>query len=416
VSVSTLKSKLDRDLRSDFPMLSTQMNGQPLVYLDNAASMQKPRAVINRMSAFYESGYSNIHRSVHRLSQEATDAFEGVRVQVQKFIGAGSCEEVIFTRGTTESINLVANSFVADKLKEGDEILLTRMEHHANFVPWLVLSKRLGLKLQIVELTEDYRLDLDDFRKKLSPRVKFAALSAMSNVLGLKNPLKVMLQNLKEFNVPVLVDAAQWAAHERINLRDFPEIDFLAFSAHKLAGPTGVGVLYGKKSLLQNMPPYQLGGEMILEVSDESVRFNELPHKFEAGTSPIAEVIGFGAAIEYLESVGFEHIERLEAELTRKGLQQLRSVEGLEIFGPLSANDRIPLFSFRLPRIHPHDLGTFLDSKGIAVRAGHHCGQPLHQKFGWAASLRASFCFYNTEAEVDFVVEGLNEAKEFFKR
>lgn len=402
-------------LRENFPILKREVNGKTLVYLDNAATLQKPRSVVESLSDFYFQNNSNVHRSVHRLSQEATTAYEGVREKVCEFLGIGLPHEVIFTRGTTHSINLVAHG-LSDFFKPGDSILISRMEHHANFVPWQQLAKRKSLELLIQELNSDYRIDLNDFKEQLRKNPKLVAFSGASNVLGTRNSVRELSDLAKDSGALVLFDLAQSLVHLDFEPHDFEAVDFIAFSSHKLGGPTGVGVLWGKTEHLNLMEPLEYGGDMIIEVKDQDSRWNSLPWKFEAGTPNFADVVAFGAALDFLRSINIKSLIHHESEMTRLGLEMLGSVDGLQIIGPQGPENRYPIFSFTLDSIHPHDLGTFLDQEGIAVRAGHHCAQPLHSKFGIPATTRASFSFYNTVAELEYLVEKLGEAKTFFRR
>lgn len=412
---SRMKSLEVEKIRDDFPILKRKVNGRALAYLDNAASMQKPQVVLNQIQEFYSQHYSNVHRSGHTLSVEATDLYEAVRPKVKNFIGAGSNEEIIFTKGTTEAINLVAHSWARQQLKEGDRIVISRMEHHANFVPWQVLAKELKLQVDIAELDEDFRLNLDDYKKLLARGPKLVALSMMSNVLGGINPVKELTDLAHEAGAVILLDGAQFVIHQQTKLEQLGQPDFLVFSSHKIGGPSGTGVLNASKKRLGEMSPYQYGGDMILEVRDDRITFNEPPHMFEAGTPNMAGVVGMGAAIDYLESIGFEKIEAIESELTQKAMEALVSLDALELVGPKSLDSRGPVFSFVIKGIHPHDLGTILDSHGVAARAGHHCAQPLHFKQKLPASTRASFCFYNTEEEIDQLVVAIQEARKFFR-
>jgi len=412
----TDRLSFDVDLiRSEFPILQSQMNGKKLIYLDNAASMQKPQEVIDVIDEFYSKAYSNVHRSVHRLSYEATIQYEGVRKKVCRWIGTKNPNEIIFTKGATESINLVARSLGNSIIQSGDSILVSRMEHHANFVPWQSLAKEKSLCFQIVELDDQFKIDQKDFREKLKSNPKIIALSLMSNVLGNLCELNDVIAEAKSSGALVLIDAAQSVAHAKLDLSQLGDIDFLVFSAHKIGGPTGVGVLWAKEELLNQMPPYQFGGDMILDVSDEESLWADGPHKFEAGTPNIAGVIGFGAALDFLSSIDWTGLEEHERKLTAYAFEKLEQVPGLKLFGPKLCEARRPIFSFEMSKVHPHDLGTFLDHHGIAVRAGHHCAQPLHRHFKLGSTTRASFCFYNQISEVATLTNALEEAWKFFR-
>lgn len=403
-------------LRLDFPILQRKVHGKNLVYVDNAASMQKPKSVLDKMDDFYLNHYSNIHRSVHLLSQEATTSYESVRQKLCSFFSTDSTEEIIFTKGTTDAVNLVAASLGDLVLCEGDEIVVSRMEHHANFVAWQSLAKRKKAHFKIVELADDFSIDKNAFKNALSSKTKIVALSAMSNVLGTANDLAPLVEMAKQVGAYILVDAAQWAAHLPMNISKWGDIDFCCFSAHKIGGPTGVGALWGKKKVLQQMSPYQFGGDMILNVGDLSTEWNELPYKFEAGTPAISEVIGMGEAIDYLQSWGLSELSRYEEDLCSYALDEILKINELSLFGSKEIKNRAPVFSFAIDGIHPHDLGTFLDHDGVAVRAGHHCAQPLHAFYKLGSTTRASFCFYNTKEEVDKVTESLKRAIAYFKK
>lgn len=403
-------------VRRDFPVLQLESQGKPVVYLDNAATMQKPYAVLDAMNRFYTRSYANVHRSVHWLSHEATEAFEGVRHQVAEALGADSFREVIFTKGATEAINLVVEGWARKNLKSGDTVAVTRMEHHANFVPWLKLCEGLGSQLQVVDLDQDYRLSAQSLQTILKKRPGVLAVTAVSNVLGTKNPLPWIVKEARKYGVKVLVDAAQAVAHGRFSRKELGDPDFIVFSAHKMGGPTGVGVLWAREEILQSMEPYQVGGEMILEVREDRVLWNELPWKFEAGTPPVAEVIGLGAILTYLSELDSDQLDAHEKKLTQKSLSVFSQMKGVELLGPKTEQDRVPIFSFCVEGIHAHDLGTYLDGYSIAVRSGHHCSQPLHAAFGKVASTRASLCFYNTEEELNRLKSALEEAVQFFRK
>jgi cysteine desulfurase/selenocysteine lyase len=397
-------------IRNDFPILNRKIHGQPLAYLDNAASSQKPAAVIAAVSGYFLNSHANVHRGAHQLSVEATDAYEAARAVVADFIG-GRTKELVFTRGTTESINLVANSWGAAHLAEGDEVLLTLMEHHSNLVPWQLVAARAGARLKFVGLTPDGRLDLEDLAAKLGPRTRIVALTHVSNTLGVVNPVAEVSRLAHEAGALCLVDGAQAAPHLAVDVVDIG-CDFYAFSGHKMCGPTGIGALWGKKELLEAMPPWQGGGEMISEVQLEHSTWAAVPHKFEAGTPSVGDAVGLGAAVRYLSALGLEAIHAHEIELTEYALERLTELEGFDLFGP--REDRVGVISFRFGDIHAHDLATILDARGVAIRAGHHCNQPLMRHLGVDATARASLYLYNTRAEIDALVEGLLAAKTLF--
>ena len=405
------RKALDVDrIRNDFPILNRKIHGQPLAYLDNAASSQKPAAVVAAVSGYFLNSHANVHRGAHHLSVEATDAYESARAVVADFIG-GRTKELIFTRGTTESINLVANSWGGANLDEGDEILLTLMEHHSNLVPWQLLAARTGAKLKFAGLTPDGRLDFDDLVGKLGPRTRIVALTHVSNTLGVVNPVADVARAAHDAGALCLVDGAQSVPHLEVDVVEIG-CDFYAFSGHKMCGPTGIGALWGRKELLESMPPWQGGGEMISEVRLDGSSWAAVPHKFEAGTPSVGDAVGLGAAVRYLSNVGLEPIHAHEIELTEYALERLTELEGFELFGPRT--DRVGVISFRFGDIHAHDLATILDARGIAIRAGHHCNQPLMRHLGVDATARASLYLYNTHAEIDALVEGLLAAKTLF--
>jgi cysteine desulfurase / selenocysteine lyase len=391
-------------LRADFPALHQTVHGKPLVYLDNAATAHKPRAVIDAVSRFYTADNSNIHRGVHQLSMRATDAYEGAREKVRQFIGAASEREVIFVRGTTEAINLVARSFVEPRLQPGDEILITGLEHHSNIVPWQLVAAAQGARLVVAPLDDRGEVPLDEFASRLGPRTRFVAVAHLSNALGTILPVREMIARAHALGIPVLVDAAQSVPHLAVDVQAL-DCDFLAFSGHKLYGPTGIGVLYGKRALLEAMPPWQGGGDMIASVTFERSTWNRLPWKFEAGTPDIAGGIGLGAAIDYLSGIGLEAVTAHEAALLRHATEAMEAVPRVRIVG--TARDKGSVLSFVLEGIHPHDIGTVLDREGIAIRTGHHCAQPVMERFGVPATARASFALYNTHADVDALVRGV---------
>jgi cysteine desulfurase/selenocysteine lyase len=405
-------SPLDIDrVREDFPLLHRRIRGKNLVYLDNAATSQKPQQVIDAISEFYASGNSNIHRGVHFLSERATAAFDEVRAKIARFINARSPREVIFTRGTTESINLVAQSYGRTFLKPGDEILITWMEHHSNIVPWQLVCEQTGAVLRAVPLTDSGELALEELERLLGPRTRLVAVTHVSNALGTLNPIPQIAAAAHRLGIPVLVDGAQSAPHLSIDVQEL-DCDFFAFSGHKLYGPTGVGVLYGREALLDRMPPYQGGGDMIATVTLERSTWAALPSKFEAGTPMIAEVIGLGTAVDYLTNLGLEQAAAWENALLQYATERVQEIPGLRIIG--TAPNKASILGFVMDGIHPHDVGTVLDDMGIAIRAGHHCAQPVMQHFGIPATARASFAFYNTPQEIDLLVDGLSQAKRIF--
>jgi cysteine desulfurase / selenocysteine lyase len=397
-----------KKVRRDFPILTRMQDGKQLVYLDNAATSQKPQSVIDSISNYYLTYNANIHRGVYQLSEDSTLAYEEARMKVQKWINANESREIIFTRGTTEAINLVAQSYGRFHIKEGDEIIISNMEHHANIVPWQVLCEEKNAKLRIIPITDSGELIMEEFLKLINDRTKFVSVNQISNTLGTLNPVKEIISISHGRNIPVLIDGAQAAPHMRIDVQDL-DCDFYAFSGHKMFGPTGIGVLYGKAELLESMPPYQTGGDMIKSVTFEKTLFNELPFKFEAGTPNISGAIGLSAAIDYLENLDFQQTEQHENELLGYATRKLKEIEGLKIIG--TAKHKAPVISFVIENIHPHDIGTILDSEGIAIRTGHHCTQPLMKRFNVPATARASFAFYNTKEEVDKLVEGIHKVK-----
>lgn len=411
---ATINSGYDvNKIREDFPILAREIRpGIPLTYLDSAATSQKPNTVIEAMSAYYRDTNANIHRGIHKLAEEATFAYESARDRIASFINAPSSEELIFTRNTTESINLIAYSWGRTFLKSGDLILLTEMEHHSNLVPWQMLANELDLELDFIPVTPDGLLDLDVYEKLLKKEPKLVGITHMSNVLGTVNPLEEMLQEAKSAGAVTLVDGAQAAPHFRVDLSKLT-VDFYAFSAHKMCGPTGIGALFGRKDLLEKMPPFLGGGEMIKRVELRSFTANDLPHKFEAGTPAIAEAIGFGAAVDYLSGLGMDQIERHERSLTGYAIEKLSQISDLHILGP-NIEEKGGVVAFYIKDIHAHDVAQILDSVGIAVRAGHHCAQPLHTKFNLPATSRASLYLYNTREEVDRLIEGIHKVKEIF--
>ncbi len=401
------------DIRKDFPILARQVHGKPLVYLDSTASSQKPLAVIEAMSAYYETTHANVHRGVYELSEEATARMERARVKVSRFINARQSKQIIFTRNTTESINLVAYSWGNVNIKAGDLVVLTEMEHHSNLVPWQLLAQRTGARLEFVPVSDDGLLRLDVYAQLLQQQPKLVAFTHMSNVLGTINPAREMIAQAHSAGALVLLDAAQSVPHMPVDVQAL-DVDFLCFSSHKMLGPTGVGVLYGKRDLLEAMPPFMGGGEMIRTVGLRESTWNDLPWKFEAGTPAIAEAIGLGAAVDYLNAIGMDNARQHEQNITAYAMEQLRQVPGLTIYGP-DASQRGGVVSFTLGDIHPHDLASILDQEvGVAIRAGHHCAQPLMERFGLSATARASFYVYTIEDDINTLVRGLRKALEIF--
>ncbi|MCY9160774.1 cysteine desulfurase SufS [Bacillus atrophaeus] len=398
------------DIREQFPILHQQVNGHDLVYLDSAATSQKPRAVIEAVDQYYNYYNSNVHRGVHTLGTKATDGYEGAREKVRKFINASSMQEIIFTKGTTTSLNMVALSYARANLKQGDEIVITYMEHHANIIPWQQAAKATGATLKYIPLQEDGTLSLEDVKQTVTSNTKIVAVSHVSNVLGTINPIKEIAKIAHDNGAIIVVDGAQSTPHIKIDVQDL-DCDFFALSSHKMCGPTGIGVLYGKKALLENMEPAEFGGEMIDFVGLYESTWKELPWKFEAGTPIIAGAIGLGAAIDFLEEIGLDEISRHEHKLASYALERFRQLDGVTVYGP---EERAGLVTFNLEDVHPHDVATVLDSEGIAVRAGHHCAQPLMKWLEVSATARASFYLYNTEEEIDKLAEALQKTKEYF--
>ena len=402
------------EIRKDFPILQRETSpGIPLVYLDSTATSQKPLAVIEAMDNYYRLSNANIHRGVHTLAEEATMMYEQARVKIAKFINARSAHQVIYTRNTTESINLVAYTWARANLKAGDLVILTEMEHHSNLVPWHMLQMERGIELEFIPVTEDGLLDLDAYRLLLSRSPKLVSFTHMSNVLGTINPAVQIIRLAHEVGAMTVVDGAQSVPHLNVDVQAL-DADFLAFSAHKMCGPTGIGALYGRMELLESMPPFLGGGDMIKEVKLRSFRPNTLPHKFEAGTPAIAEAVGFGAAVDYLSALGMDAVAEHEHEITEYALERLEEVPGVTLFGP-GADNKGGVAAFTLEGVHPHDVAQILDRDGIAVRAGHHCAQPLHEKFGIPATSRASFYLYNTKDEVDLLINGIYKVKKYFQ-
>ncbi|MEX0721013.1 MAG: cysteine desulfurase [Balneolaceae bacterium] len=398
-------------IRKQFPVLQREVKGNPLVYLDNGASSQMPQPVIDRINEYHSNEHANVHRGIHSLSQVATDAFESTRTKVKELINARHLEEIIYTTGTTDAINLVAQSYGRMHFNEGDEIIISEMEHHANIVPWQMIAEQTGAQLKVIPMNEDGELLMDAYNDLLSDRTKMVAVVHVSNALGTINPVHEIIEAAHKKDIPVLIDGAQAVPHSVVDVQEL-DADFYAFSAHKMCGPTGFGILYGKKELLQDMPPYRGGGDMIDKVTFEKTTWNDLPHKFEAGTPPIAAGIGFGAAIDYLNEIGFENIRRREAELLKYAASEMKAIDGVRIFG--TAKEKASVISFLIDDIHAADAGTILDQKGIAVRTGHHCAQPLMQFFDIPGTVRASISFYNNEEDIDRLVNGIKYVQDFF--
>ncbi len=407
---STLAFDLDR-VRADFPILQQKIYGKPLIYLDNAASLQKPRQVLEAMNQAYETYYSNVHRGVHYMSQHATEAFEAGREKLAAFINAGSPDEIIFTRGATEAINLVAASYGRKFLQAGDEVILSHLEHHSNIVPWQLLRQEKGVVIKVAPIDDAGNFLLDEYEQLLGPKTKLVAITHISNALGTVTPMKEIIRRAHQRQIPVLVDGAQAAAHSRIDVRDL-DADFYAFSSHKMYGPTGIGVLYGKAELLEKMPPYQGGGEMISNVTFEKTTFKAPPHRFEAGTPAIVEAIGLGAAVDYLNAIGIDCIAAHENGLLAYGSERLSAIPGITLMG--TAKEKAGILSFVFEGAHAHDVGTIVDRAGIAIRAGHHCAQPVMERLGVTATARASFAIYNRREEVDALADALIKVKELF--
>jgi cysteine desulfurase/selenocysteine lyase len=411
--VSATKAGFDAAAaRRDFPALSQLVHGKPLVYLDNAATSHKPRQVLDAMAHFYEADNSNVHRGVHLLSERATKSYEAARDKVQRFIGAVSREEVVFTRGTTEAINLVAHSFLRPRLKAGDEVVVSAMEHHSNIVPWQLACQATGAKLKVIPITDSGELRMDEYAKLLGPRTKLVAVGHVSNALGTVNPVEEIVRLAHAKEIPVLIDGAQAVPHMKVDVQEIG-CEFYAFSGHKMYGPTGIGVLYGRRALLDKMPPWQGGGDMIRSVSFEGTTYNDLPYKFEAGTPDIAGAIGLGAAVDYLDSVGIAAVAAHEHGLLDYATKAVSQVRGLRIIG--TAAHKAGVLSFVLDGIHPHDVGSLVDRDGIAIRTGHHCAQPVMERFQVPATCRASFALYNTKEDVDALVASLKAVVKMFE-
>jgi len=398
-------------IRQDFPILGEKVRGKPLVYLDNAATSQKPQVVIDTVHRFLSTYNSNVHRGVHQLSERATEAYEQARQKVQRFINAAESREIIFVRGTTEAINLVAQSYGRERIRAGDEIVISGMEHHSNIVPWQILCEQTGAVLRVVPINDDGEMLLDEYVTLLTPRTRLVSVAHVSNALGTINPVREIIRLARRQGVPVLVDGAQAVPHLKVDVRDL-DCDFYAFSGHKVFGPTGIGVLYGQARLLEGMPPYQGGGDMIKSVTFEKTVYNDLPYKFEAGTPHIGGVIGLGAAADYLEGVGLDRVAAYEHELLGYATEALSAIPGVRMIG--TAKEKASVLSFVVDGVHAHDIGTVLDHEGIAIRAGHHCAMPVMQRFGVPATARASLAFYNTREEIDAFVRGIHKVIEMF--
>ena len=410
--IETMKSFDIEKIRKEFPLLGEEMRGKPLVFLDSAASSQKPQYVIDAIDQYYKESHANVHRGVYELSQKATDAYERGRELVKEFINAAQTKEVIFVRGATEGINLVASSFGRKFLNEGDEVIVSTMEHHSNIVPWQFACEASGAQLKVIPINDKGELDLDAFDELLSDKTKMVALVHVSNALGTINPIETIIKKAHEKGVPVLIDGAQAIPHQKVDVQAL-DVDFYVFSAHKMFGPTGIGVLYGKEEWLNALPPYQGGGEMIETVTFEKTTYGELPHKFEAGTPDIAGVVGLGAAVEYMNKITHEAIHEHELALLNYATKQLEQIEGVRIIG--TADQKASVISFLVDGTHPYDVGTILDQMGIAVRTGHHCTQPLMDNFKIPGTVRASFAFYNSFEDIDRLVEGLKRAVKMLK-
>ena len=398
-------------IRAEFPILRRRVRGKPLVYLDNAATTQKPQAVIDRISRFYAEENSNVHRGVHSLSERATDAYENARRTVARFLGADDAREIVFVRGTTEAINLVAQSYGHSHVRQGDEVLISTMEHHSNIVPWQILCDAVGARLRVVPITDEGELRLDEYERLLSERTRVVAVVHVSNALGTVNPIQQMVELAHARGVPVLVDGAQAVAHMPVDVQSL-DCDFYVFSGHKIFGPTGIGVLYAKAALLDAMPPYQGGGDMIRSVTFEHTTYNVIPYKFEAGTPDIAGAIGLAAALEFVSQVGLDEIRQYEHELLAYGTRALTAIPGVRLTG--TAPDKGGILAFVLEGVHPHDIGTILDGEGVAIRTGHHCCQPLMERLGVPATARASLALYNTREELDTLTTALARVREVF--
>ena len=398
-------------VRADFPVLQQQVNGRPLVYLDNGATSQKPQAVIDELVRYYSTENANVHRGVHTLSQNATEDYEGARAKVKRLLNAADDHEVVFTRGTTDSLNIVAQSFGKQTLEAGDEVIVSNMEHHSNIVPWQMLREEKGVVLRVVPIDESGELLMDEYERMLSPRTKLVSITHVSNALGTILPVEQIIGMAHAHGIPVMLDGAQAVPHMAVDVQAL-DCDFYVFSGHKLFGPTGIGVLYGKAELLESMPPVQGGGDMIKSVTFERTIYNDLPYKFEAGTPNIAGAIGLGAAIDYVQSVGYQSFAAYEDELLEYGTKALETIEGLRIIG--TAPRKAGILSFVMENVHPHDIGTILDAEGVAVRTGHHCAQPVMQRFQIPATVRASMAMYNTKEDIDALVRAIDRVIEVF--
>jgi cysteine desulfurase/selenocysteine lyase len=398
-------------LRKDFPVLHQKVYDKPLIYFDNAATSLKPRSVIDAIDRYYSTESSNVHRGIYYLSERATAEFEGARAKIQKFLNASSSDEIVFVRGTTEAINLVASSYARPMVHEGDEIIISTIEHHSNIVPWQIVCNETGAKLRVIPVNDNGELVLEEYKKLLNEKTKFVSIGHISNAIGTINPVKEMIQIAHQHGVAVFIDGAQAVPHLAINVQEL-DCDFYAFSGHKLYGPTGIGVLYGKTTLLDQMPPYHGGGEMISSVTFEKTTYKKPPHKFEAGTPSIAGAIGLSAAIDYITQIGLDEIAAYESELLEYATEKVSRVSGLKIIG--NAKSKAAILSFVIDGIHPHDIGTILDREGIAIRAGHHCAMPAMQRFNVPATARASFAVFNTKEEVDVLVKSLEKVREIF--
>tara|TARA_B100000579_G_scaffold56058_1_gene39849 strand:+ start:3418 stop:4620 length:1203 start_codon:yes stop_codon:yes gene_type:complete len=398
-------------IKKEFPILSKNINDKPLIYLDNASTTQKPASVIDKIQNYYESTNSNIHRGVHHLSQKATDEYEDSRKKIQEFIGANSSKEIVFVRGATEAVNLVANSYVKPLLSEGDNIIISQMEHHANIVPWQIIAKQKKTEIKVIPINEKGELIISELDNLIDKQTKFISLNHVSNSLGTVNPIEQLIQKAHNNNIRIMIDGAQAVQHMKVNVSDL-DVDFYCFSGHKMYGPTGIGVLYGKKEILDEMEPYQGGGDMIKSVTFEKTIYNDVPHIFEAGTPNIVGAIGLGKAIDFIEKTTLEKIEEHEMNLLNYATKKIGEIEGVKIIG--TSNQKASVISFVIEGIHPHDIGTIMDNLGIAIRAGHHCTQPVMDFYDIPATARASFAIYNTEEDVDKLIEGIQKTKEVF--
>ncbi|MEC8707091.1 MAG: cysteine desulfurase [Candidatus Thermoplasmatota archaeon] len=398
-------------VKEEFPILSKEVNNKPLIYLDNASTTQKPASVINEIQEYYECTNSNIHRGVHQLSQKATEEYEEARTKIQKFIGAKSPKEIIFVRGATEAVNLVANSYVNPLISEGDNIIISHMEHHANIVPWQLIAKQKNIEIKVIPINEKGELIIAKLDNLIDKKTKFISLNHVSNSLGTVNPVKKLIQKAHQNNIRIMIDGAQAVQHMKVNVTDL-DVDFYCFSGHKMYGPTGIGILYGKKEILDEMEPYQGGGDMIKSVTFEETIYNDVPHIFEAGTPNIVGAIGLGKAIDFIEKTTLEKIEEHEMDLLKYATQKISKIEGVRIIG--TSENKASVISFVIDGIHPHDIGTIMDNLGIAIRAGHHCTQPIMDFYDIPATARASFAIYNTKEDVDKLIEGIEKTKEVF--